>query len=557
MESCRTIPELLQQRVTRDCERPALQYKQAGEFAKWTWGDLHQAVLQTADLLLRHDVAAGDRVAQISENRVEWILVDLATHLLGAIHVPMHSPLTGAQLAQQINDCAPRVTFLSTEAQVAKLGNPTQELQHATSCFVFDRVPSETVTHPQMPRQPFTVSTAPLSDHRIDAIQEQTAAVTDLSVATILYTSGTTGTPRGVVLSQANVISNALAASSAFQYDQSDRRINFLPLSHIFARTCDLYTWLAVGHELVLAESPETMVPDCQATCPTVLNGVPYFFDKLFRSLCEQGLQNQPGVVRAVLGGAIRFCCSGGAPLPVHLFDFYQAQAVPVLEGYGLTETSPVISMSTEQFAKRGSAGKAITGVEIKIADDGEILTRGPHVMQGYYQRPDETDQIIRQGWLHTGDLGHLDEDNFLFVTGRKKELIVTNAGKNIAPVSLEALLTQDPLIMQAMVIGNQRNFLTALIVPDMAALQHKLNAEELSRDPTRSLQDPVVSELFEQVVQARLQDVSHHEQVRKFTLLAEPFSIKRGELTAKLSLRRDQIAEQHDDVIAAMYERT
>jgi len=177
--------------------------------------------------------------------------------------------------------------------------------------------------------------------------------------------------------------------------------------------------------------------------------------------------------------------------------------------------------------------------------------------MQGYYQRPDETDQVIRQGWLHTGDLGHLDEDNFLFVTGRKKELIVTNAGKNIAPVSLEALLTQDPLIMQAMVIGNQRNFLTALIVPDMAALQHKLNAEELSRDPTRSLQDPVVSELFEQVVQARLQDVSHHEQVRKFTLLAEPFSIERGELTAKLSLRRDQIAEQHDDVIAAMYERT
>ena len=554
MEDCRTIIDLLQRRVALDRERPALQYKHQGHFATWTWSELQRAVLQTANRLLEQGVAVGDRVAQISENRVEWILVDLATQLVGAIHVPMHAPLTGPQLAQQLNDCEPRVVFLSSDAQVDKLADTAHEVPCSPSYLVFD---ADIPTANRMSCQAFTVSTDELPDHRAEKVAQRATHITPRSVATILYTSGTTGTPRGVVLTQANITSNALAASSAFKYGQSDRRINFLPLSHIFARTCDLYTWLAVGNQLILAESRETIVADCQATQPTVLNGVPYFFDKIYRSLCEQGLQRQTGVVRALLGGAIRFCCSGGAPLPVHLFDFYLEQDVPVLEGYGLTETSPVITMSTEQFAKRGAAGKAIDGVDIKIAEDGEILTRGPHVMQGYYQRPAETEKIIRDGWLCTGDLGHLDTDGFLFVTGRKKELIVTAGGKNIAPASLEALLTQDPLVMQAMVVGNRRNYLTALIVPDIAALQQHLHSQGQRFDDDQTLQNAEVINLFEAIVHKRLQTVSHHEQVCTFTLLAQPFTIARGELTAKLSLRRGQIMDHHAAAIEAMYQRS
>lgn len=552
MEACHTIPALLQRRVALDRERIALQYKHEGHFATWTWGELHQAVLQTANLLLEKNVSAGERVAQISENRLEWILVDLATQFIGAIHVPMHAPLTGPQLAEQLNDCQPRVVFLSSAAQVDKIIHCHRELQGSPHYFVFD--PASQATG-QDTFHPFVAKTDKLPEPRVESISQRTTAVSPASIATILYTSGTTGTPRGVVLSQANLASNALAASNAFEYGLNDRRINFLPFSHIFARTCDLYTWLAVGNQLVLAESRETILADCQATHPTVLNGVPYFFDKIYRSLQEQGLQDQPGVVRSVLGGAMRFCCSGGAPLPRHLFDFYQAQDVPVLEGYGLTETSPVITMSTEEFAQRGSAGKALPGVDIQIADDGEILTRGPHVMQGYYQRPEETQAVIRDGWFHTGDLGHLDAEGFLFVTGRKKELIVTAGGKNIAPTSLEDRLTQDPLIMQAMVIGNRRNYLTALIVPDMHALQSYLQAERIPVDPNVTWEDARITHLFERVITQRLQDVSRHEQVRKFTLLPQPFSIEAGELTAKLSLRREQIAKRHAELIAMMYD--
>ena len=385
------------------------------------------------------------------------------------------------------------------------------------------------------------------------------------SIATILYTSGTTGEPKGVMLTQANLISNAVSTVEMFRADDdpprddySDKvRLNFLPLSHIFARTCDLYIWLVEGSQLAIAESRETVIADAAAVKPTFMNGVPYFYDRVRRGLEEKGLANQPGILRQLLGGRIEQCCSGGAALPEHLFDYFQSQGVPLLQGYGLSESSPVISISTPKTVRRGSAGKPIPGVEAKIAEDGEILTRGPHVMAGYYKNEQATAEILKDGWLYTGDYGRIDEDGFLYITGRKKEILVTSGGKNVAPVYLESLLTQDPLILQALVIGDNRNYLTALLVPNLDALRKEMAGQGIVLAQDEALHShPQLLAIVQDRVNQRLACVSSFEQVRKITLLPRPFTIEAGEMTAKLSLRRKVIEANFAAEFEAMYRK-
>jgi long-chain acyl-CoA synthetase len=372
------------------------------------------------------------------------------------------------------------------------------------------------------------------------------------SLATILYTSGTTGEPKGVMLTHGNLASNACSTIAAFGPRPDQLRVNFLPLSHIFARTCDLYCWLVDGTRMALAESRETVITDCQLIKPTYLNGVPYFYDKVYRALVEHKKHDTPGALKGILGGAIETCCAGGAALPDHLYEYFLSQGVPLLQGYGLSESSPVITISTLKEHRRGSCGRAIPGVEVRIADDGEILTRGPHVMAGYYKNDRATAEVLHDGWLATGDLGRLDEDGYLYITGRKKEILVTSAGKNIAPVYLESLLTEDPLILQAMVVGDGRSCLAALIVPNVP----KLRAELPLSDCTDAdlLRHPQVLELYRKHMDRCLTVVSPHEQVRKFQLLGRPFTIESGELTAKLTLRRHEITARYEAEIDAMY---
>jgi long-chain acyl-CoA synthetase len=376
-------------------------------------------------------------------------------------------------------------------------------------------------------------------------------------LATILYTSGTTGEPKGVMLSHRNLVSNAVATLEAFSMQADDLRLTWLPLSHIFARTCDLYGWIAAGSQLALAESRDTVLANCAELRPTLMNGVPYFFDKVRRVLCDKGLADVPGKLAETFGGRIRFLCSGGAALPDHVARFYLDRGVKLAQGYGLTESSPVISLSTETAFKVGTVGRAAPGVEIQIAGDGEVLCRGPNVMLGYWNKPQETAETIRDGWLHTGDLGELDLDGYLKITGRKKELIVTAGGKNVAPVLLESLLTEDPLIAQAIVIGDGRNYLTALIVPNFETLKHELSARgEQYTFPAEWLDKPLVRELFAERVKQRLEGLSSFEQVHKFTLLERPFAPESGELTPTLKLRRGVILERNGDLIEAMYRK-
>ena len=546
IHSADTIVEILCRRIDTDAERPALAVKHDGQFQWLTWGQVAADIAQTAAVLVEQGIERGDRVAQVSENRYEWVIADFAIQMAGAIHVPIHAPLTGQQIAWQVRHSGAKVVLLSGPQQAAKLASlPDREMPQAR------RVSYEPV--PGIPTLPELKRSATLAKGT-DAACQTRKVIKANSLATILYTSGTTGEPKGVMLTQHNLASNALGTIAAFGTDEDDLRLNFLPLSHVFARTCDLYCWLAGGTRMGIAESRETVIADCQAVHPTVLNGVPHFYDRVYRGLVEKKAADSPGAARAALGGAIRSCCSGGAALPDHLFDYFHGQGVPLLQGYGLSESSPVITLSSKEHFRRGAVGRAIPGVEVRISSDGEILTRGPHVMLGYYQNPVATAEVLKDGWLYTGDLGRLDDDGFLYITGRKKEILVTLGGKNIAPVFLESLLTEDPLILQAMIIGDGRPCLAALIVPNLQSLQAELSRLGITTHAEQSLSQPQVTALYQQRINARLSAVSHYEQVRKFVLLPRQFSIEEGEMTAKLSLRRKVIEEHFAPEIEALF---
>jgi long-chain acyl-CoA synthetase len=552
--SAMTIPRLFLDQLTHRADRVTLHVHRQGEWHALSWQQIADDVFRLAAVLREAGVGRGDRVVQFSENRLEWILADLAIHLLGAIHVPIHSSLTGAQAALQVKHSGAAIVLVSNPELTAKLAEVAKDLPAALQLFSYEAVDREVSF--SLDDLWSRVQNVDSQAHR-EAIIAAAEQVTSDEPATILYTSGTTGQPKGVVLSQGNLSSNALATRLAINVDEDDLALNFLPLSHVFARTCDLYVWLCSRSQLALARSRETVIPDCAALRPTVLCGVPYFYDKVRRYLTDSEQTDKPDGLRQLLGGRIRFCCSGGAALPDHVFDFFAARDVPLLQGYGLSETSPVISASTEQQVRRGASGCAVDGVTVRIADDGEILTKGPHVMLGYYKDPEETSRVVRDGWLHTGDLGRVDEDGFVYITGRKKEILVTSGGKNILPVQLETLLTEDPLILQAVVIGDGRDYLTALIVPDWEVLSGEIARLGIHVDPPEQTRvHPEVVELVGQRIRQRLSIVSHYEQVQRFTLLPRAFSIESGELTPKLSLRRKVIEASYAHQIEQMYRR-
>ncbi len=551
-----TLAELAFRRLTAEPEpsadgapRPALLLPSADPENPRSWARFAEDVFRTAAVLAALGVRPGDRVAQFSENRYEWLLLDLAAILNRAVHVPLHATLSGDQALHQIGHSGSRAVFFSGTAHWEKLVPGLGELPAVG-------YEAEAVKGSGGRAALFAERLA-AADFEIGRrlAEEAATATRPEDTATLLYTSGTTGKPKGVVLTHGNLASNALTTVHTFGIRADEVRLNLLPLSHIFARTCDEYTWLAAGSTMALAGSRETVLADCTLVRPTTLNGVPFFFSRVRDGLRQAGRAETPGAVRAMLGGRIDYCVSGGAALPDSLFDFFLEQGVPVLQGYGLSETSPVISMSTREHYRRGSVGRLLPGVEVKIAEDGEILTRGPHVMPGYWQDTAATEEIMEEGWLKTGDLGRLDAEGYLYITGRKKELIVGSTGKNVAPVQLENLLCEDPLLAQALVVGDGRDCLGALLLPApgaLAALAAKLGlegvpAEELPRHAA-------VLAVFQEVVTRRLAGLAHYEQVRRIRLIGEPFSIETGELTAKLSMRREVIAARRAAEIEALY---
>jgi long-chain acyl-CoA synthetase len=550
-QSPSSLVDLFLRRLAESPDCIALRTCHQQQVRELTWRQIGEDVQRVVGVLMELGIQPGDRVAQLSENRYEWIVTDLAILLSRAVHVPIHAPLAAEQVSYQVEHSGSRLLVVSGKEQQAKIAAVSERLPRQLQLAGFECGTGDLAGRPLRNYQDWLRSKLlPAAAATMEQASRQT---TPEALATILYTSGTTGQPKGVMLSHRNLVTNACETARMFHMSADDVRLCFLPLSHIFARTCDLYTWVAMGNQLCLATSRDTVLDDCQWARPTVISGVPYFYDRVYRVACSRGLDKQPGGLRQLLGGRIRFCCSGGAALPDHIFDLYQTQGLPILQGYGLTESSPVISVSSPDAFRRGSSGRALTDVEVKIADDGEILTRGPHVMQGYWRDKQATAEILVDGWLHTGDLGRIDEDGFIYITGRKKELIVTSAGKNIAPVLLESMMTEDDLIDQAVVIGDGRNYLTALVVANWAAVRAEL-PQLADRSDAELREHADVHALFQRQIASRLAKVSYHEQVRRFTLLPRPFSIERHEVTPKLSLRRPIIHEHFREEIEAMY---
>ncbi len=535
----RTIVDWFRYRIARTPDRPALYVKSDAQYQQRTWAEVGSLVLRAACALDRWGVSAGDRVALMSENRLEWIVCDLALQYLAAIHVPLHARLPASQVAQQILHSGATRVIVSGQEQLEKLQANQDRMSVDLPCFSFDACDRLWQTRP-VPhwRQWLPEQLAVAEEDRWNGLADR--HVTPQTLATVLYTSGTSGGPKGVVLSQGNLASNAEATWPATGEREDDLKMGYLPLSHIFARACDLYIWIVCGNRLALAENRESVLEDCQSIRPTWINAVPYFYDCLYHQvsrLADPGFQ-----LRRLLGGRMRYCQVGGAAVGKETFDFFWKHGVPLYPGYGLTEASPVVSVSSVDRVCWGTVGRPPAGIEVRLANDGEILTRGPHVMQGYWQDPAATDEAIRDGWLHTGDLGAWNERGLLMIRGRKKELIVTATGQKIHPGRLETLLVQDPSIEQAFVTGDTRGFPIALIVP--AASTANVSA---TGDPQ------ILRRQIRRRIDACLAGLASHEQIRRFALLPRPLSIEFGELTPKSSLRRSQIAINWTSLLESM----
>jgi long-chain acyl-CoA synthetase len=373
-----------------------------------------------------------------------------------------------------------------------------------------------------------------------------------------MYTSGTTGNPKGVMLTHHNLLSNVCAMFGVAPLRPDDLPLTWLPFSHIYARSVDHYKSIAGGITLALAESAETVPANMREVGATHLNAVPRFYEKILALVASPDEQEVGRRLRELFGPRLRWLGAGGAPLPVPIGEAYEAAGLSIHEGYGLTESSPVISFNREEDCRIGTVGQALPDVEIAIAPDGEVLTRGPHVMKGYWNNPKATAEAIRDGWLHTGDLGRLDPDGHLIITGRKKELLVLSSGKKIVPNEIEGLLLAEPCIDQAVVCGEGRNFLGALIVPHWPNLRRALEVENgsMESEAEESLcRSPTVYELLRRRIEAALKDVSPWEHVKRFVVLPNPFTVAAEELTVSLKLRRNVIVAKHQAELDALYE--
>lgn len=547
----RNLVALHRSQAERLGPRPALRFKKMGLYQNLSWADYREQALAGAAALVEAGVAPGDRVGLVAENRVEWLVADLAIMTAGAINVPPHAPLTARQIHFQLADAETCWLMVSNRDQADKARQILAELPRLRGIVAFDRGAGDFPSWEgflQRGRQAL-----PRLRDELRRREEQ-LGLDDL--ATIMYTSGTTGNPKGVMLTHGNLLSNSESVLLLEAHRPDDVVLNWLPFSHIYARTIDHYKNMLAGVLTCLAESADTLVDNLKEVQPTHFASVPRFYEKVLASVSKDDPEETSRELRKIFGRRIDWCSSGGAPLPLAVAEAFHRAGLMLLQGYGLTESAPVISFNSKKKYKLASVGQPIPGVEVRIAPDGEVLTRGPHVMKGYWHNPQATAETIRDGWLHTGDLGKLDEDGFLHITGRKKELLVLSNGKKVAPSQLEGLLLADPCIDQAVVCGEARSYLTALIVPNWDNVRTALEAEgkRLADDEQERSRQPEVTDLLQRHITTCLSDVSRMEQVRRFIVLPRPFTVAAEEMTVSLKLRRNVVVQKYASQLDALY---
>jgi long-chain acyl-CoA synthetase len=570
-----------------------LLYKKDGAWRAISSAEFRRAVEELSLGLRALGVEGGDRVAILSENRPEWAFADLATLAAGAVDVPIYPNLTPVQVLYILKDSGARALFVSSAAQAAKIDEIRAQLPALLHVIRMDDGPGGTTLAAVREKGRPALAADP------GAVRRRVGALGPDDLATIIYTSGTTGEPKGVMLSHGNIASNVAAATAVFPvFGPDDRALSFLPLCHIFERMAGHYLMLSRGVTVAYAESVEAVPANMGEIRPTVMFSVPRLYEKMHARIQEKVAADPPlrqrvfrwalgaglesfrhrvaktpapaslrlrraiaervvfAKIKRRVGGRLRVFVSGGAPLSRELAEFFGAVGLLILEGYGLTETSPVITVNRPDDFRPGTVGRAVEGVEVKIAPDGEILTRGPHVMKGYYKKPEATAEAIdAEGWFHTGDVGFL-EDGFLTITDRKKDIIVTSGGKNIAPQPIEGALKRSPLIADAVMIGNKRNFASALLVPKFDALEKWAAARGISfRDREDLVGRPEIVAHYEQAVKEATDGLARFEQIKKIALLPREFSLEGGELTPTLKVKRRVVEQKYKDMIDRMYE--
>jgi len=548
----RNLVELLRRQAERFGPRPAVRFKRNGLYHDLPWEDYAAHALACAAGLLDRGIEPGDRVGLLSENRVEWLLADMGILAAAAVNVPPHAPLTPQQVHYQLADAEARWLFVSTQKQLDKIRTIREQLPLLRGVVVFDAAAAaaDAVSFAEFLAQG---RQALGRVHKELERREQTLKAHDL--ATIIYTSGTTGNPKGVMLTHGNLLSNALATDAASPRLADAVLLNWLPFSHIYARTVDHYLTLVAGVLLCLGESPETVVENLDETWPTHMSSVPRFYEKVLTTVKADDVQETGRRLRKIFGPRIDWLGSGGAPLPLPVAQEYQKAGLLILQGYGLTESSPVIAFNRKTHFKLETVGQAIPGVEIACAADGELLTRGSHVMKGYWKDPKETAEAIRDGWLHSGDLGRIDAEGFLTITGRKKEILVLSSGKKVAPNYVEGLLIADECIDQSVIFGEGRNFLTALIVPHWDNVRQALGEKVKGTDNDGLAKNAAVIDLLACRIEAVLANVSSWEKVKKFIVLPRPFSVEAEELTVSMKMRRNIVFGKYKEELDRLYD--
>jgi long-chain acyl-CoA synthetase len=588
-----TILKIFLGAVDRFARPDALRHKQAGAWRSVSHADLEARVAALAAGLAETGIGAGDRVAILSENRPEWATTDFAVLGMGGICVPIYPTLPADQVKYILEDCGAAAVCVSSAAQLAKLQEIRAGLPALRLVVVFDEAAAAEDVRGF--GDLLRAGREAVAAGRHADFRERALRVEPSDVATLIYTSGTTGTPKGVMLTHWNLASNVAACRQhgVLEPKPGDVALSFLPLSHVFERMVD-YWYFDAGISIAYAESIDQVADNLSEVKPTVAVSVPRLFEKIYARATAGGRARlavvhwaqrvggavvdarlagkAPGPVTAAqyaladrlvfsklrerTGGRLGTFISGGAPLSARIARFFWAAGLPVYEGYGLTETSPVIAVNRPGRARLGTVGPIVPGVEVAISHEGEVLTRGPHVMKGYWKNPDATAEVIDgDGWFHTGDIGEL-EDGFLRITDRLKNLIVTAGGKNVAPQPMEEAAAASPYVAQVVMIGDRRPFTSLLVVPDYEHLGPWARQQGLDpADPAALAADPRVRALLEKETLGQMGSFAHYEVPKRILVLPGEFTIDNGMLTPTLKVKRREVEKRYAAEIERLYE--
>lgn len=596
----RTINELFSQAVERRSERVLMSFKRDKKWQDLIGAELQIRVSQVALGLHKMGVRRGDKVALLAESSPLWSIVDYGILATGAVNVPIYPTQAVDQVAFILRNSGASVLFIGSGKLLRRIKPALDSLKKAEHPRIVLFEPAGEKADGQSTLEDLEkIGEAERALHP-ELYNQLASNSAPEDIATIIYTSGTTGEPKGVVLTHNNLVSNALQSGKVFEITDKDVALSFLPLSHVFERTV-LYIYFHFGVHICFARGVETVAEDIKEVRPTVVTAVPRLFERIYSTINKRAAEAKPmqqkifhravEVGRQVaklkdqgkpvplrlslelkvldklvftkwrdaVGGRIRFFVAGGAALSPELAYIFAGAGITILQGYGLTETSPVVSFNRPHANRIGTIGPPIPGVKVQIAEDGEILVQGENVMQGYYGLADETERSLQSHpdgiWFHTGDIGVVDEDGFIRITDRKKDLIKTSLGKYIAPQPIENMIRTIPMVEQAIVIGNARKFASALIVPAFDSL--KTYAKSLGieiKDFKGLVRHPRVVEYFKKKVDEVTKELAPHEKIKKIALLDQEFSVEGGELTPTLKVRRKFVEDKHREVIDSLY---